>query len=58
MTQGAIILAKATDGIPSRGDLTSSCWNRRVAGEDAIDRVIPRLRRLSQGLGNAGAQDS
>ncbi|MEZ0242692.1 MAG: winged helix-turn-helix domain-containing protein [Sphingomonas sp.] len=44
-------LARKPGAILSRDDLTSSCWEGRVVGEDAINRVISRLRRSAEGIG-------
>lgn len=52
--QVLVALSRAGGAIVSRNDLTQSCWNGRVVGEDAINRVISRLRRTAEGLG-AGA---
>jgi DNA-binding winged helix-turn-helix (wHTH) protein/tetratricopeptide (TPR) repeat protein len=41
----------AGGGIVSRDDLTHACWEGRVVGEDAINRVISRLRRSAEGIG-------
>lgn len=52
--QVLVALARADGAILSRDDLTRSCWEGRVVGEDAINRVISRLRRLADGI--AGGQ--
>ncbi len=40
------------DGEPlTRDDLIRTCWRGRIVGEDAIDRVIGRLRRALSGIG-------
>lgn len=44
-------LAGAGGAIVTRDDLTQACWDGRVVGEDAINRVISRLRRLAEGIG-------
>ena len=49
--QVLVALARAEGGIVTRDDLTRSCWDGRVVGEDAINRVISRLRRLTEGTG-------
>lgn len=49
--QVLIALAKAHGGIVTRDELTSSCWDGRVVGEDAINRVISRLRKAAVGIG-------
>ncbi|MDB5480088.1 MAG: hypothetical protein JWO83_1141 [Caulobacteraceae bacterium] len=45
----ALILAEGR--IVSRDELLMSCWHGVVVGEDAITRVMGRLRRLVDGLG-------
>jgi DNA-binding winged helix-turn-helix (wHTH) protein len=49
--QVLVALARESGGIVSRDDLTHSCWEGRVVGEDAINRVISRLRRSAEGIG-------
>lgn len=46
--QVLVALAQAQGRVVTRDDLTMRCWEGRVVGEDAINRVIARLRRLSQ----------
>jgi len=48
--QVLVALARADGAIVSREDLTRSCWEGRIVGEDAINRVISRLRRVAQGI--------
>jgi DNA-binding winged helix-turn-helix (wHTH) protein/tetratricopeptide (TPR) repeat protein len=49
--QVLVALAHANGGIVSRDMLTACCWEGRVVGEDAINRVISRLRRSAEGIG-------
>lgn len=49
--QVLVALHRAGGGIVSRDDLTRSCWEGRVVGEDAINRVISRLRRTAEATG-------
>lgn len=49
--QVLVALARTPGAILSRDDLTASCWEGRVVGEDAINRVISRLRRVAEGIG-------
>jgi DNA-binding winged helix-turn-helix (wHTH) protein/tetratricopeptide (TPR) repeat protein len=49
--QVLVALTRADGAIVTRDDLTQSCWDGRVVGEDAINRVISRLRRLAEGIG-------
>lgn len=49
--QVLVALARAGGGIVSRSELLVACWHGVVVGEDAIDRVIGRLRRAGETLG-------
>lgn len=49
-----VALARARGETVTRDDLIASCWDGRVVGEDAITRVISRLRRHSEGVGRDG----
>lgn len=51
--QVLVALARA-EGVVSRDDLIESCWEGRIVGDDAINRVLSRLRHLEHDLG-AGA---
>lgn len=52
--QVLVALARAGGETVTRDDLIESCWEGRVVGEDAITRVISRLRRHSEGVGRDG----
>lgn len=52
--QVLVALYRARGAVVSRDDLTQSCWDGRVVGEDAINRVISRLRRTAEGIGERG----
>jgi DNA-binding winged helix-turn-helix (wHTH) protein/tetratricopeptide (TPR) repeat protein len=49
--QVLVALAKAAGGILTRDELTLQCWEGRVVGEDAINRVISHLRKAAGGIG-------
>lgn len=49
--QVLIALSKAKGNIVTRDELITLCWDGRVVGEDAIHRVISRLRKLATGIG-------
>jgi len=49
--QVLVALARAAGAIVSRDDLITTCWSGRIVGEDAINRVISRLRRLADETG-------
>lgn len=46
--QVLVALARAGGEVVGRDELTLSCWDGRVVSEDAINRVIARLRRLAE----------
>jgi len=46
--QVLVALARAQGGIVSRDKLIEQCWEGRIVGEDAINRVIGRLRQFAQ----------
>ena len=50
--QVLVALARSTGTILTRDDLTERCWTGRIVGEDAITRVMSRLRKLSDTIGN------
>ncbi len=49
--QVLIALSRAEGKIVTRDELIMLCWDGRVVGEDAIHRVISRLRKLAAGIG-------
>lgn len=49
--QVLLALVQAEGGIVTRDSLADSCWEGRVVGEDAINRVISRIRRVAEGIG-------
>jgi DNA-binding winged helix-turn-helix (wHTH) protein len=51
--QVLVALANAEGAIVSRDDLSHSCWESRVVGDDAINRVISRLRRSAEAIGES-----
>jgi TolB-like protein/Tfp pilus assembly protein PilF len=51
--QVLVVLVRADGGIVSRDDLLAACWHGVVVGEDAINRIIGRVRRLLEGIGEA-----
>ncbi len=51
--QVLIVLAQAGGEVVSRNDLVAACWGGRIVGENAINRVISRLRGLGSDLGGA-----
>jgi DNA-binding winged helix-turn-helix (wHTH) protein/tetratricopeptide (TPR) repeat protein len=54
--QVLVALVKADGNILTRDELTLQCWEGRVVGEDAINRVMSHLRKAAHGIG-AGSFD-
>jgi DNA-binding winged helix-turn-helix (wHTH) protein/tetratricopeptide (TPR) repeat protein len=51
--QVLVALARAGGGIVTRDDLIDRCWDGRIVSDDAINRVLSRLRQLSSEIGSA-----
>lgn len=49
--QVLVALARAEGTIVSRDELIRLCWRGTIVGEDAINRTISLLRRISEGIG-------
>lgn len=49
--QVLVVLADANGEVVSRDDLVARCWDGRIVGENAINRVISRVRALGSGFG-------
>jgi DNA-binding winged helix-turn-helix (wHTH) protein len=49
--QVLVVLAQAAGGIVGRDELIDRCWDGRIVGDNAINRVISILRQLSIRLG-------
>jgi len=49
--QVLVALARANGEVLTREALTILCWDGRIVGEDAINRVMSRVRRLSEEMG-------
>src|SRR5215469_4692316 len=47
-TQVLVALHQAMGHVVSRDELIARCWDGRIVGDDAINRVIWRLRKLSE----------
>ena len=50
-----VALARANGEIVSRDDLTESCWDGVIVGDDALKRCISQLRKAAEASGNAFA---
>ncbi len=42
-----VVLGRARGEVVTRDDLTAACWEGRVVSDDAINRVISRIRRAA-----------
>ena len=49
-------LVRADGAVVTRDELIDSCWEGRIVGEDAIQRVLGRLRHLGNELANGSFQ--
>jgi DNA-binding winged helix-turn-helix (wHTH) protein/tetratricopeptide (TPR) repeat protein len=49
--QVLVLLAQARGAVISRDELIERCWGGRIVGENAINRVISRIRQLATELG-------
>lgn len=47
-----VALHRAGGGVVSKDDLIKLCWDGRIVGDDAINRVISRLRNVADQAGN------
>ena len=50
--QVLVALARAGGDILTRDELMASCWGDVIVGEDALSRVIGRLRRVTESTGS------
>jgi adenylate cyclase len=50
--QVLVCLVRAGGQVVARDDLMMSCWHGVVVGDDAINRVMGRVRRLANGIGD------
>jgi TolB-like protein len=49
--QVLIALARADGAMVTRDELNAWCWHGRIVGEDALNRVISRLRAITTDIG-------
>ena len=54
--QVLVVLAMANGAIVSRDDLVRQCWEGRIVGDDSINRVIARLRKLVEDHGDGAVR--
>lgn len=52
--QVLVALARAGGEIVTRDELIEWCWDGRVVGDDSINRVLSRIRRLAVDTGGGG----
>src|SRR5215218_1160929 len=50
--QGLVALASASGAIVTRDELVERCWEGRIVSDDAINRVISRIRQIGAGIGS------
>ncbi len=50
--QVLVALARADGGILTRDELIDRCWDGRIVSDDAINRVLSRLRQLASDFGS------
>ena len=49
--QVLVALAEAKGTVVSRDDLVERCWDGRIVGDDAVNRIMSRLRHLAKEVG-------
>jgi DNA-binding winged helix-turn-helix (wHTH) protein/tetratricopeptide (TPR) repeat protein len=49
-----VALLRADGGILTRDELCEAVWDGRIVGDDAVNRVMARLRRIATGIGSDG----
>jgi DNA-binding winged helix-turn-helix (wHTH) protein len=49
--QVLVALARADGAIVTRDELIERCWDRRIVTDDAINRVISRIRHVAEDIG-------
>jgi len=54
--QVLVALARAEGAVVTRDELIDSCWDGRIVGEDAIQRVLGRIRHLSSEFADGSFQ--
>jgi DNA-binding winged helix-turn-helix (wHTH) protein/tetratricopeptide (TPR) repeat protein len=50
--QGLVALARASGAIVTRDELIERCWDGRIVSDDAINRVISRIRQIGARIGS------
>ena len=49
--QALVALARADGRIVTRDELIERCWEGRIVTDDAVNRVLARIRQLASGIG-------
>jgi DNA-binding winged helix-turn-helix (wHTH) protein len=49
--QAFVALARAHGRIVTRDELIQRCWDGRIVTDDAINRVLSRIRQIGAGIG-------
>lgn len=49
--QVLVALGRADGSIVTRDELVERCWDGRIVGDDAINRVLSRIRQIASGIG-------
>jgi DNA-binding winged helix-turn-helix (wHTH) protein/tetratricopeptide (TPR) repeat protein len=47
--QVLVILAAASGRVVTRDELVARCWDGRIVGDDAVNRVLSRIRQIASG---------
>lgn len=53
--QVLVALVRADGRIVTRDELVQQCWEGRIVGDDAVNRVLSRIRRLAEADGGSFA---
>ena len=54
--QVLVALGRADGAIITRDELVERCWDGRIVGDDAINRVLSRIRQMASGIGEGSFQ--
>jgi tetratricopeptide (TPR) repeat protein len=49
-----LLVLHDANGVVTRQELIDTCWRGLIVGDDAISRIISRIRRLSEGVARGG----
>ncbi len=55
--QALVALARAGGNIVTRDELIERCWDGRIVTDDAINRVLSRIRQVASGIGGGSFKD-